>query len=261
MRSSRRFSCTSICDQAFSTWLRERTSPLYASDHHPHQDHHDDDHDDDGEHGDQCTGPSVGQPAMARPGHQRAVDLDVAVGQRGHREVVRTLHAGVAEPIGERSIAEDRTQRVGERCRIARLDEERIDAVGRHVPVPVERTGHDRRARRHRLDQHHPERFAVQRRRTEHVRRSQPGELLVVGDPTEPLESGVARPSSRSVPRCRGRRCRSTPVPAANAAAPPRRAPADLCVPRDVRRRRRSDRRRRGRATARPSGSRRARHR
>ena len=28
MRSIRRFSCTSICDQEFSTWLRERISPL-----------------------------------------------------------------------------------------------------------------------------------------------------------------------------------------------------------------------------------------
>ena len=116
--------------------------------------------------------------------------------------------------------------------------QQRVHIVGRHVAVPVERARDHRGPRRHRLDQHDTERLAVQRRRTEHRRAAQAGELVGVGDPSEPFDPVVVTVLGSQAPgvgtiagdpaRRRRDRC-----PARRRAA--RRGP---CVPRGDRRRR-----------------------
>ena len=79
-------------------------------------------------------------------------------------------------PAVRRRVGECAGRRAPRRARAARAsaspggDEQRVDAVGGHVAVAVDAAGDDRRAGRHRLDQHDAERLAVQRRRAEHRR-------------------------------------------------------------------------------------------
>ena len=57
--------------------------------------------------------------------------------------------------VGDRSRAARRARR------LAGLDQQRVDVVGRHVAVPVERARDHRRSGGHRLDQHDTERLAA----------------------------------------------------------------------------------------------------
>jgi hypothetical protein len=45
---------------------------------------------------------------------------------------------------------------------IKRSDEDGVATIGGHVLIAVERAGHDARAGRHGLDEHHTERLATQ---------------------------------------------------------------------------------------------------
>ena len=60
------------------------------------------------------------------------------------------------------------------------------------LAVAVERRRHDHGAGGHRLEQHDAERLAVQRRGAEHVGAPHARGLLVVAQPAQPLDAGVA---------------------------------------------------------------------
>ena len=88
--------------------------------------------------------------------------------------------------------------RRGQRLDVTRLGEQGVDAVGGDVAVAVDAAGDDRRAGRHRLDQHDTERLAVQGRGAEHRRPPQAGELLGVADPPEPRDALVVGRARRA---------------------------------------------------------------
>ena len=107
-----------------------------------------------------------------------------------------------AQAVGQRVVGEHPRQGAGEGTRITGLDQERVDAVGRDVAVAVETAGDDGGAGGHRLDQHHAEGLAVERRGAEHRGATEPSELLGVVDaaePRDPVVFGVAGPQCRSV--------------------------------------------------------------
>ena len=84
-----------------------------------------------------------------------------------------------------------RSQCTDQTVDVARLAEQRVDLVRRDVAVSVEPTGHHRGSGGHRFDQDDAERLPTERRGTEDVGCTESGELLVVGDATEPPDSAV----------------------------------------------------------------------
>ncbi len=81
--------------------------------------------------------------------------------------------AGRSEPLARLALAHDDTQRGGEGAGVARWDEETLAAVGDELAVPGDVTSDDRRARRHRLEQHDAGGLRTQRGRAQHVRVTQ----------------------------------------------------------------------------------------
>ena len=71
---------------------------------------------------------------------------------------------------------------------VAGRHQQRFDVVARHRAVPVDVGGDDRRAGRHCLEQHHPERLAVDRREAGDGRPAQPAGLLLLADSPEPVD-------------------------------------------------------------------------
>ncbi len=101
-------------------------------------------------------------------------------------------------------------QRYAQGIDVTRRDEHRIDPVGGDVAVAVEGARDDGGARRHRLDQHDPERFSVQRRGAEHGGAPHPGHLVGVGDAAEPVEAIVTAEFDPEPIRVRSGRLRSS---------------------------------------------------
>ena len=124
-------------------------------------------------------------------GRQPHVVIGVVLGKGGHRKIFGSTRPGSLQSVGEGRIEKHPTKGVGQRVYVAWLDQHCVDVVGRDVAVTVEAAGHDRGLGCHRLDQHDPERLTVQRRRAEHIGAAQPGHLVGVGQPTEPLDSSV----------------------------------------------------------------------
>ena len=79
--------------------------------------------------------------------------------------------------LGQCAVAEHLAERGSQGADVAGFDEHRVDTVGGHVAVAVDAARHDGTPV-DRLDQHDAERLAVQRRRAEHRRPTQAGELL-----------------------------------------------------------------------------------
>ena len=119
------------------------------------------------------------------------VQGDVGGGERGHRILLGSVRARLHEPGRETGFVENATNGVGQGLGVPRFGEQGIDSVSRHVLVALDGTGHDRGVRGHRLDEDHAETLASEGGCTEHVGLLQPGDLLVVGDPSEPDDSGV----------------------------------------------------------------------
>ena len=177
--------------------------------------------------------------ARRRPARGRCATYSAASVR--HREVVGPAVAGRrAATSAERGSSSTAPSAGGQRVGVAGLDEQGVDAVGGDVAVAVEAAGDDRRAGRHRLDQHDAERLAVQRRRAEHVGAPQAGELLGVADPPEPRDArvvGVLRPQPRGVGPVAGDPQRDVGAAALRTPRAARRGP---CAPRGGRRRRSS---------------------
>ncbi len=127
---------------------------------------------------------------MLWPGSQTPVD------RRTRRQVSTSRSRRPAAPrstsAASTGLPEYLPQGGTERVDISGRHEDRIDPIGRHVPVAVECAGDDRRACRHRFDQHDTERLAVQRRRTEHRCPAHPSQLVGFGDPAKPFESCIS---------------------------------------------------------------------
>src|SRR5262249_14192496 len=82
------------------------------------------------------------------------VELQISLGEPRHREFVGPLVTRFDEAIAKRFVVEEPLQRRTQRARIPRWHEERIAIGSRHVLVTLDRGRNDRRARRHRFEEH-----------------------------------------------------------------------------------------------------------
>jgi hypothetical protein len=82
-------------------------------------------------------------------------------------------------------------QRLRERGRVAARHEHRVDAVAHHVAVAGDVRGHDGRAGREALRQHHPEALAAERRGDQQVSRFEHAPLLGVVDTAEHRHAAI----------------------------------------------------------------------
>ena len=125
------------------------------------------------------------------------VEREEPLGEVGHRELVGPL-AGPRRPAAARRAGSSSS--APQRLRGARRRRPAAPAAprGRRGTRCGSRRCRTRPpgARRHRLEQHHAERLAVERREARDGGAAQPGLLLLVGDPPEPLDP--RRPRGRA---------------------------------------------------------------
>ena len=244
MRSWRRLSWTSICDQALSTWLRFLTRLLYPSQkNHDDHDQHDDDDDDDGDHGSHAIGrrPTLRHQTTAGSRHGRAGDRPLVRGQEPLGEVrpSRTRRPGgrpaatSSRPAAGSSSSARRAARssVG----VARRDQQRLATGPGRRAVAVDVGGHHGGAGGHRLEQHDPERLPVERGK--HATVAPRRRARFSSSVTRPSHCtrGTFRGPQRSV---RDRRRSPTAPRRARCPRTRRAAPRGPCGARGVRRRR-----------------------
>src|SRR6478752_7356873 len=142
MRSWRRLSWTSICDQALSTWLRRLTRPLYPSQKNSRI---------------RTTMTAItitaimrssylGGPSndgRARCGDGALVERQEALGEVRHGEFVGPAGA-LGDELGPSSgVVEERAQAGAEQVDVAGRDEQRLPIGTGHGPVPVDVGGDD----------------------------------------------------------------------------------------------------------------------
>ena len=137
-------------------------------------------------------GESAGCPVSASAGGA-GVELEVARRQPRHRELLGALPSGsdqlrAAVGVGEH-LGEGGREAVG----VARWGQHRVQVGAGHPAVAGEVAGDDRGSGRHRLQQDDAERLTAQRRRAVRGGGAEARRLLGVGDPSEPLDAGIAR--------------------------------------------------------------------
>ena len=172
--------------------------------------------------------------ARSRP-RRRSSDL---LGDPRPRVALRGVARRAGQALAALGVEREVAQRLGQRRRVAARDEHAVAAVGHDVGVAGDVRGHDRRAGRERLRQHHAE--ATRRRAT--ARRAGPPRaarlaLRVVGDLARARDAAAVE---QHAARRRRRRADDLSSPGRARAAPRRRAaaPAAPCARRPGRRRR-----------------------
>jgi hypothetical protein len=143
-----------------------------------------------------------------RAASRQAADHDPVevVDLRGDPLPAELLGAGdavAAHLVTQLVVVEDARDRGRDPLGFARLHEQGLPVAADDALVAVDVRRHDRRACRHRLEQHDAERLAAGRRGDVHVRGPEELGLLVVADPAQELDP--AQPSRRHVAPCLAR--------------------------------------------------------
>src|SRR4029078_10788170 len=125
---------------------------------------------------------------VARQYERAGVELEIALRQLAHRELLGALAPRCDESGAQGRIVEERPPRGAQRGDIARRYQQRVLSGARDVLISLDRGRDDRGAGRHRLEEDDPERLTAQRRRAERRRTAQELVAGSVGHGAEPLD-------------------------------------------------------------------------